>query len=96
MHNMFKAVPSSVLAGAALKERANARIERTIGAGILVEERRKLAPLAAHPRCWKGISLSGGSTAQSKERDPNLAVLPQKKACRYRPELGVASEASWR
>jgi hypothetical protein len=54
-------------------------MERAIGAGILVEERRKTAPLAAHPPCWKGISLSGGSTAQSKERDRNLAVLPQKK-----------------
>ena len=30
---------------------ANTRIERTIGVGILVEERRGLPPLAAHPPC---------------------------------------------
>jgi hypothetical protein len=58
---------------------SNTRIERTIGTGILVEESRKMAPLAAHPPCWKGISLSGGSTAQRMERDPNLAVLPRKR-----------------
>ena len=27
------------------------RMQRTIAAGILVEERRKMAPLAAHPPC---------------------------------------------
>ena len=30
---------------------SNPRIERTIGADILVKESRKLAPLAAHPPC---------------------------------------------
>jgi hypothetical protein len=30
---------------------SNSRIERTIGAGVLVRERRKMTPLAAHPPC---------------------------------------------
>jgi len=42
---------------------ANTRIERTIGAGILVKERRGLAPLAAEAPCWAdttGGSVCGG------------------------------------
>jgi hypothetical protein len=31
---------------------SNTRIERTIGAGILVKESLKMAPLAARPPCW--------------------------------------------
>jgi hypothetical protein len=58
---------------------SNTRIERTIGAGILVRERWRVAPLAAHPPCWKVASLSGGSTAQRMGRDPNLAVLPRRR-----------------
>jgi hypothetical protein len=34
-----------------MEQEPNPRIERTIGAGILVEERWKMAPLAAHPPC---------------------------------------------
>src|SRR3990172_5802546 len=33
----------------------NMWIERTIGAGILVEARRGLPPLAAHPPCWADV-----------------------------------------
>jgi hypothetical protein len=38
----------------------NTRIERPIGAGILVKERRKMAPLAAHPACYMELESYTG------------------------------------
>jgi hypothetical protein len=51
---------------------SNTRIERTIGAGILVKERRKMAPLAAHPPCYAGVDRVGQIGADAVVRRERL------------------------
>jgi hypothetical protein len=51
---------------------SNTRIERTIGAGILVKERRKMAPLAAHPPCYAGVDRVGQIGADTVVRRERL------------------------
>jgi hypothetical protein len=78
----FAGSNQTVARGTELLVRAhNAALKLTVGLRHLsrvtgvswLEAARSLTP------CWKGASLSGGSTGQSTERDPNLAVLPQKR-----------------